>query len=219
MKITESKLRRIIRNVIAETHQLREMSSAENILSQLGIKDEESFLDTVLSESFLMHNLYEFNVVAHNKKIDNRREIDSKVKQKMEEMDDITYELDESYNNLSEEKRQEFDAIVSEIAARKSLASMMKIKRLITLLGSTLAVAPILIMLFGSAFGIDTAYLADTYPLIFSWAGGGLGASGIALLTGGFGAAGDSYYHEDKIDYNQGEIERLQKKARNIRYT
>jgi hypothetical protein len=216
MRITEKRLRSVIRSIIKESYIQNEANQIVNVLDDFGVYDDESFLKIVLGENRNRVRENDDKVKMMRK---NRRALDKETEARMM---DIVIELDEKYDHLSEEKKIELTGILREIKAREDITSSEKIKRICSILGVGLMFAPMIIMIIGEALGITTADMTASFPSMLQFLtygfGGGGAMLGLGSLFGLSALAGESEYHQDKIDHTQSRLDDLKNVRDSGRY-
>ena len=127
MRITESKLRRIIRSVIRENASLTETQDAQAELEMMNIHTLEDYL---CSDESMVENRY-------------TSDLKMKFHKKMAE-------FERKYNELSDSEKAEVDMLAEEIRIKKSVIAVSNAKRISKIMFGTLWAFPLIIFVLAT---------------------------------------------------------------------
>tara|TARA_Y100001970_G_scaffold108640_1_gene135805 strand:+ start:6599 stop:7225 length:627 start_codon:yes stop_codon:yes gene_type:complete len=207
MKITESKLRRIIRSIIVETKLKESVQMAEELadtFGELGINDESDLLSQVgLTESFRRR----YGISEGTTESREVSRFERKVKDKMEQ-------ISQKFENLPPEKQENITEAIIELKARKSVGFFETVKYILMQLGLSLLWAIPLICLIVVFADIDTTWVQSQFPMLYNFLSHEMTfITSINLLM--FGTAeiqgNEAGFHKAKMQQNQDRIDYLSK--------
>ena len=198
MKITESRLRRIIRQVIQESN-----SELEDVFAKLGIDSEEEAMSMLIGES-VYSAFNESRLRPSNRVSRSRREFEKAVKYQ-------AYQIQRKMDNLPPEKRSVVISKVAELRARREIGLFDQCKSILQIMGLSMLFLLPLACLICISNGHDITWLQESFPNFYSTIVNIL-THPAALVFGAFAqpaTATAAELYADRKAMNQAEMEKI----------